>query len=225
MNSKYWDTNFLRHLDVFSVKTVMEVGARYGDETLILKNKFPNADIFSFEPNPLTIEKCFSNLKNQDRINFFPFALGREKSKLPFYSYIKDNDGASSLFKRIDFEQCQKETGLVDVITIEDFVSTRDISHIDYLCMDVQGSELNVLRGAGNFLSKIKYIVMEEPNPIINTNYLPKGMHSVNIGSPSSQEIKSFMSSAGFIEIERNVENAIEDNVMYRNTKLNLNDI
>jgi FkbM family methyltransferase len=223
MDSKYWDTNFMRHLDVDSVQIVMEVGARYGGETLVLKNKFPNADIFSFEANPLTIEKCFLNLNGQDRIKFFPLALGEKKSKLPFYSYVKGNDGASSLFKRIDFEESQKETGSVDVITLEDFALTHSISHIDYLCMDVQGFELNVLKGAGGFLSNIKHVVMEEPNPIINTNYLHNGEHSKYLNAPSSQEIKKFMNSAGFIEIERNVENAIEDNVMYKNANEALN--
>ena len=42
MDSKYWDENFMQHLDVNAAQIVMEVGARYGDETLVLKNKFPN---------------------------------------------------------------------------------------------------------------------------------------------------------------------------------------
>ena len=160
MASTYWDANFMAHLDIGSIKIVMEVGARHGTETLLLEKKFPHADIFSFEPNPLTIEQCFSRLNNRPRINFFPIALGEKKVSLPFYSYIKGNDGASSLFKRIDFDNTQKETGLVEVTTLEDFALNHSLSHIDYLCMDVQGFELNILKGAGNFLSNIKYIVM-----------------------------------------------------------------
>ena len=60
---------------------------------------------------------------------------------------------------------------------------------------------------------------MEEPKQIINTQYLPSGVHSKYINAPSSQEIKAFMTEKGFLEIERIEENKIEDNVMYKNLK------
>lgn len=82
--------------------------------------------------------------------------------------------------------------------------------------MDVQGYELNVLKGAGDFIKNINYIIMEEPKPIINSKYLPNETHSKYINAPSSQEIKEFMTKHKFIEIQRIQENAIEDNVMYK---------
>ena len=83
--------------------------------------------------------------------------------------------------------------------------------------MDVQGYELNVLIGAEEFIRKIRYIIMEEPKPIINTSYLPENVYSKYIGSPSSREIHDFMIKNNFNEIERIHENEIEDNVMYKN--------
>jgi hypothetical protein len=93
-----------------------------------------------------------------------------------------------------------------------------NIPKIDLLCMDVQGFELNVLKGANEFLDKINYVIMEEPNPIINRSYLPEGVYSKYIGAPSSLDIKEFMKNNNFIEIERVHENFIEDNVMYKRT-------
>jgi len=86
--------------------------------------------------------------------------------------------------------------------------------------MDVQGYELNVLKGAGNFIKNINYVIMEEPKPIINSRYLPDGVHSKYINAPTSQEINIFMKDKGFIEIERIEENKIEDNVMYKNIRI-----
>ena len=83
--------------------------------------------------------------------------------------------------------------------------------------MDVQGYELNVLKGSGDFINKINYIIMEEPKSIINTKYLSTGVHSKYINAPSSEEINKFMIENGFLEIERIEENKIEDNVMYKN--------
>ena len=74
--------------------------------------------------------------------------------------------------------------------------------------MDVQGYELNILKGAEDFIQHVKYIIMEEPKPNQeNVKY---------IGAPSSNEIHEFMKKNKFVEVVRLQENLIEDNVMYR---------
>lgn len=217
--SCYCDTRFLEHLD--NIKTIFEVGARYGDESLQLSKNFNNAQIYSFECNPNTIDICKQNLNNKKNIVFIPYGLGDKNETLPFYSYMLDNnDGASSLLKRIDFTETQKETGIIKIKRLSDFVSENQINNIDLLCMDVQGYELNILKGAEDFIKNIKFVIMEEPKPIINETYLPKNVHSKYINAPSSKEIRDFMIKNNFIEIARIYENHIEDNVMYKNMLL-----
>ena len=214
--SCYWDEKFLRHLVTNDVKTVFEVGARYGDESKKLKTVFPNSVCFSFECNPNTIDICRQKLSHVEGITFCGFGLGDQEGKVPFYSYMRKNDGASSFLKRTDFESTQEQTGFIDVKRLEDVVKSRGIPSIDLLCMDVQGYELNVLKGAGEFIKNIKHIIMEEPNPIRNPRFLPAGRYSKYINAPSPQEITQFMTKHNFVEIERIKENMIEDNVMYK---------
>lgn len=219
--SRYWDKSFLQHIEINDVKIVFEVGARYGLETIQLKNTFPNSIVHSFECNPNTINKCKTNLCGKDNIFFNDFGLGNKNENLPFYSYIaNNNDGPSSFLKRIDFNTTQKQTGIIEIKTLKNYVSHNKIENIDILCMDVQGYELNVLKGAEDFIKNINYIIMEEPKPIINLKYLPLGIHSKYINAPSSQEIKLFMKEHNFVEIERIEENKIEDNVMYKNIRI-----
>lgn len=210
--SNYWDSKFLKHVHSDNIKIIFEVGARYGDESIKLSNIFPNSKIHSFECNPLTIEICKEKLSNIKSIKFNDFGLGNREENLPFYSYTKNNDGASSLFKRIDFHSTQIESGIIKIKTLKEYVYNNDIPNIDLLCMDVQGYELNILKGAEDFIRKINYIIMEQPKV---------GMKSKYINAPLSQEIKEFMIKNNFIEIERIRENDIEDNVMYKN-KLNV---
>jgi FkbM family methyltransferase len=219
--SYYWDPQFLKHITGNDVQTVVEVGARYGEESLMLSNTFKDARVFSFECNPFTIEKCSQTLENNPNITFIPKGLGERNEILPFYSYIADNDGASSFFKRIDVETTQIQSGMFEVIRLSDFAEENNITDgIDLLCMDVQGFELNVLKGCGSdLIKKIRYVIMEEPKAIINTYYLPENVHSKYINSPTSAEIKSFMTENDFIEVERIEENKIEDNVMYKNLR------
>lgn len=218
--SSYYDNRFLKHIDISNIKIIFEVGARYGCESIQLKQTFKNSIIHSFECNPITIDKCKQNLSLINDIIFNDFGLGDKEEKLPFYSYIDNNDGASSFLKRIDFHTTQIQTGIIKIQTLENYVKANNIQSIDILCMDVQGYELNVLKGAGDFIKNINYIIMEEPKQIINTQYLPSGIHSKYINAPSSQEIKAFMTEKGFLEIERIEENKIEDNVMYKNIRI-----
>ena len=217
--TNYWDLRFLSKLDGH-IRVIFEVGARYGDETLMLDRVFEDADIYSFECNPRTVEGCRRKLEGKGNIHFIDKGLGNENTKLPFYSFVADdNDGASSFYKRIDEERTQDFTGYVEVEKLSDVMSRTGIGTIDLLCMDVQGYELNVLRGAGSRLGDIRYIIMEEPKPIPDPRYLPSDVHSSYIGSPKPDEIAAFMLENGFIEIERISENLIEDNVLYKNAR------
>ena len=218
--TNYWDNRFMRHIEnIDSIKYICEVGARYGDESITLSNIFKNAQILSFECNPDTVTTCKSKLSNYKNIKFYDFGLGQEDEVKPFYSYTIDNPGASSFLQRIDYENTQKESGYITIKTLSSVLKEDKIQYIDILCMDVQGYELNVLKGCQDLLSNVKFIIMEEPKEIINTEYLPENIYSKYINAPSSSDIKEFMKINNFIEIERIEENQIEDNVMYKLSK------
>ena len=218
--SYYWDSRFLKHLDIYKIYNVVEVGARHGDESISLSNIFVEADIHSFEANPMIVEKTRFRLKDYSRIKFYPYGLGEKEEELPFYPYVNkhdDNIGCSSFLKRIDYDSTQIELkNKVKVRRLDNVMKEEEIEHIDILCLDVQGFELKVLKGAGKRIHDISYIIMEQPNPNIDLRFLPKNVHSKYINAPSDKEIKQFMSKHNFIEIERIAENYIEDNVMYR---------
>jgi FkbM family methyltransferase len=217
----YCPVNYLQPLflaqikDRFNIYYIIEAGARDGNDSISMAKYYPNSKVHTFECNPDTVELCRHNTRHIKSITFNGVGLGNVQSKEPFYSYKLDNPGASSLLKRIDFDSSQKETGIIELTTIEKYVNENNIPFIDLLCMDVQGFELNILKGAKDFIHKIKYIILEEPKEIINTTYLPEGIYSKYINAPSAQDIKLFMDTNNFIEIARIQENEIEDNVMY----------
>lgn len=214
----YWDKKFLQHLNE-PIQWVFEVGARYGDETLQLSKHFPSAQIYSFECNPNTVNIAKQKLLQIPNVTFFPMALGNDITKVPFYSYIKNNDGASSILKRVDFHDTQQYTGDVHMTTLSEIIREYRIPQIDLLCMDVQGFELNVLKGAGDRIARIRYIIMEEPKRTHSAPDLPSHIHSKYHNAPTSEEISAFMSLHGFQELERLEENKLEDNVLYLNCR------
>jgi FkbM family methyltransferase len=215
-NIAYVDYRFLRNLN--SVDYICEVGSRYGDESIELLKYFQDSKILCFECNPKTRDICRENLRSHPNIKFFDIALG-EKEELPFYSFNSSNPGASSFYKRIDYNDTQEMSGYINVKRLDTILSQENIPRLDLLCIDVQGFELNVLKGCGEFIEKISYIIIEEPKNTIGKLFLPKGMYSKYINSPTAEEIQDFLRNKGFIEIERFSENMIEDNVMYKNTR------
>ena len=220
--SYYWNSTFLKQLDLNNIKHICEVGARYGDESIKLSEVFNKSTIYAFECNPNTIEVCRTKLQNYKQIKFYDCGLGHQEIVQPFYSFNQQNDGASSFLKRIDFDKTQKYSGNINIRKLSNIVKEENIPYLDLLCMDVQGYELNILIGCDNFIQNIKYIIMEEPKKEINTNYLPENIYSKYIDAPSHDDIKQFMNNNNFVEIARIAENKIEDNVMYKNTTINI---
>jgi FkbM family methyltransferase len=212
----YLCDKFRRFLDIerLNFKHIIEAGSRDCLDAQQLSIFFVNANVHAFECNPEQIDICRNNI-NSDRIIFNPIGLGEINTSIEFFAYDQSsNPGASSFFKRIDADITQHTQGMIPITTIETYA--KDIPYIDLLCMDVQGFELNILKGCKDRIKDIKYIILEEPREIINPIYLPKGLHSKYIGAPSPYEIKKYLNNNNFIEIARAYENELEDNVMYK---------
>eukprot|EP00854_Cymbomonas_tetramitiformis_P019576 gene19576-23415_t len=133
--------------------------------------------VFGFEPNPDVFDKLTNKKLRpfKKRFSLQPYALSDtilDKRKF----YINNFDpGTSSLFKPIDERgndvRCpgQGFGGLKKVIEVN--VSTLNhffkqfpwdrFEYIDYIKIDAQGSDLNILKGCNEYLNKIVYITVE----------------------------------------------------------------
>ncbi len=141
--------------------TGFDIGAK-GGVFLIpkLKNFF---DFYGFEPN---VEE-FNRLKNSKNTTYFPFAIGEYSRNKKFY--ITKHASYSS-FLKLDHINFKKHFGLmkdypkwrddmqikktvsVEVSTIDNLLSEQNIDQIDFLKLDTQGTELEILKGAHNSL-------------------------------------------------------------------------
>jgi FkbM family methyltransferase len=216
MKSAYLCDTFTKIFDSerLNFKYVIEAGSRDGLDSQQLSQYFINANIHAFECNPEMIDVCRKNITS-NRITFNPIGLGEEICTKEFFAYHLDNNpGASSFYKRIDADYSQSSKGHISITTIFDYA--KDVSNIDLLCMDVQGFELNILKGCKDRINDIKYIILEEPRKNINPVYLPPHLHSKYIGAPTAYEIQDYLKAHNFKELARTYENELEDNVLYK---------
>ena len=149
---------------------IFDIGAYVGDTIKQFKSSFPESYIHAFEP----FDESFSILKNRfqktENLLLNNIALGNSPLS-DAKMYITRNKGSSSLLQPIkDANQfwegnpllTQKEVK-VDITTIDSYCLKQNINSIDILKMDVQGNEINVLKGAKQMLKekRIKLIFTE----------------------------------------------------------------
>lgn len=195
-----------RKNDISSISTIVEFGARDGLDAIFLAEKFPNANIITFECNQRQIETCIKNIESsnyKNRIKFIPKGVGDKLESKKFYHY-PDNYGASSLFIHQN-EFNKDDQSEVEIIRPDILLLDMGIKDIDLLCVDIQGYELFALKGLGDYLNNIKYIQLEIYS---NTNF------TSYIGAPSRNETTNILNNFNLVyEIQYGVEaNAIFEN-------------
>lgn len=144
------------------IKTVVHVGANIGEELQFYKNIGVNK-IYFFEPRESALKELMENCKtyySDISITIFPVGLGSEKKESTLYIA-----GQSSSFLQPNLHLKIYPGTTFDVqqtlsVRRGDQVLPNDIE-IDMLNIDVQGFELEVLKGMGNLLNKTKLIYTE----------------------------------------------------------------
>lgn len=136
---------------------IFDVGAHKGSYTEYVLSEIPAADCFLFEPN----KYLCSFLKSRHKA--FNTLVGAVSGPQDFYECEGKWDELSSMYKRPVFNGLPVSAGKVACITIDQFCSDMSIERIDLLKIDVEGAELDVLRGAEKMLSdkKITFLQVE----------------------------------------------------------------
>ena len=158
-------------------KLIIEVGANDGREVNRLLDQFPDAHYYGFEP---TLE-LYSNLNKMfghiDRVNFYPIAISNYNGFATFNVAGQDDWGCSSLFNfpdniqdiwpgRSDFKTTHRYK--VPVMKMSLFLDNyiNEDFEIEYVWIDAQGSDLNVLESFEHHFNKIKAGRVEVANRI-----------------------------------------------------------
>lgn len=140
------------------VTGVIHIGAHFGEEHKTYK-ELGIQDICYFEP----VNKTFNELKKRvgDDAQLFKYALGNENKMMKMFVEDADAYGCSSLlepsdnYKNIPFTFGEE----VEMRRLDDI--EYDFSNFNFINLDVQGYELEVLKGGENLLENVDYIMSE----------------------------------------------------------------
>lgn len=154
-------------------EVIFEFGAFNGADTLFYRGTFPDAKIYSFEPDPVLYKQTRLVLE-EFGVSFYNYAIADITGVMDFY-YLKghgdkeERSPAGSLF--VPTKMFHQSHGgqwefvskpiKVPCVSIKDFCQEKNIKHINYIHMDAQGAEHLVIKGMGSFRPELIYAEIE----------------------------------------------------------------
>lgn len=152
---------------------VLDVGANKGGFAGNILLRAPLSTVHCFEPNQdLCIElrnkaKLFGYNLNKLRCHVVGVGVGENNEQREFIvskfhpasSFLTTSKFSKEGWPMVDFTESKKY--YVDVIRLDSYLDKHSIKKVKLLKLDVQGFELNALKGCGERLKDIEYIVTE----------------------------------------------------------------
>jgi FkbM family methyltransferase len=168
-----------------NIQVIFDVGCRSDSCFLNFKG-----EVHYFDP----VKQFIDNLKTQNNSNkasyFNNFGLGEENKSIDYYPKYQ------SFFDRI--KSCNQSDAqnkiTLDIRKGQDYMLENNIQSIDFLKIDTEGYEMNVLLGFNDYLNNIKIIQFEYGGTFMDNgvklidvvNYLEQnGFHKFSYLSPN----------------------------------------
>lgn len=172
----YWTgfhhINELLYLKSFLKKdmTFVDIGANQGEFSLFACKMLKEGNVLAFEPvkSQLDLLKESVKLNHFQNIQIYDFGLFDKPGQFEIYTSIDTkthsgtNDGLSSLFKSEDRNELEQ---IVEVKVFDD-VFFDDLTRLDFVKIDIEGSEFFALKGMLKTLQKFKPGILIEMNKV-----------------------------------------------------------
>lgn len=222
--------NMIKNLLKKENPTIVEIGAHYGEDSLRFLEAFRDIQLFCFEPDPRNIA-IFKKYVNDSRVKLFEIALSSDKGTSTFYQAYQEykldripskydwidkkdyigkhlnNSGASSLKK--GYSHVLNEQIEVNTERYDTWCEENSVDSVDFVWMDVQGAERDVIDGMGDKIQNIKFMWME-----YGEDAYEDGM--------SRSDTLLLMRNKGFAEVRRHSNPGAKGDILFINRQFAL---
>jgi len=144
-----------------NINLIFDVGCRSDSEFINFKG-----EVHYFDP----VDKHIQDLKkqgNENKVSYFNnFGLGNEDNQIYYYPKYQ------SFYDRINSCKVSDDSNkiLLEIKKGVDYVINNKIKNIDFLKIDTEGYEFNVLQGFEDFLENVKIIQFEYGGTFLDNN-------------------------------------------------------
>lgn len=141
--------------------TVLDIGANIGEYSIEVYRQSPSSKIYAFEPSKSAFKKLKTNVNFSPSIYPINLALGSENKIIKLFADFKGSKMASL------YNRDLKNNGIkfsvhesAKMVTLDSWLEKQKIFP-DLIKIDVEGAELEVLRGATKTLREVKAVQFE----------------------------------------------------------------
>ncbi len=139
---------------------VLDIGAGLGDFTIYAAKSRPHCEIYAYEPFPESYELLQENLKLNavDNVRAFPYAISDGQSAQLTLALT----GEAVQHRTTPAGAPVAATVAVPCLSLEQALAATSLSRVDFLKIDVEGAEFEILFGASDAaLSVIRRVCLE----------------------------------------------------------------
>ena len=181
----------IEHVDAVNFvapATLLDIGANKGQFSTLVRTNAPGAVIHAFEPLPAGADRYAALFAGDSRTTLHRVALGENSRTAVFH--VTDRADSSSLLKpgegqKSAFGVSTSSTIEVQVKPLDQVLKLDDLPHPVMVKIDVQGAELEVLRGMGD-LSQVDAI------------YVELSFVELYEGQPLFEDVQKYLDERGF---------------------------
>ena len=145
---------------------IIDVGAYNGKPFLQSAQKDKSITVYAFEPNPNMVAQI--NSVKPDNYHIFQMVVSEVDGTVEFCNNQSPQTNSILSFDNSKIPLWQRGNQLKTVsktqvksIRLDTFMKEHDIEIVDYLKIDAQGADLQVVRSCGKELSRIKKLQLE----------------------------------------------------------------
>lgn len=151
--------NTKKYIEPEAIKTIYDIGAGDCAESIVLANHFSKAHVYAFEANPACIYDCAKKIVNDPRITLIPICVNDYTGLVKFHPINQEktqttwpdgNPKASSIFVSngtYELEKYVQDEIEIPCMTLSSMQTLFGLPSPELVWMDLQGAELNALRG------------------------------------------------------------------------------
>lgn len=179
-------SEYFTYFDINEGDTVIDAGANIGGFTVQAAKKVGSkGKVIAIEPdeqNRITLQRNLDN-NNLQNVEIIPLALWSEKCTKEFH--ISKRPGEHTL---IDYDNelfTNKQVVTIHCETIDEIIESNGYDNVSYLKMDIEGAEIEAIKGATKFLTT------QSPKLLI------EALHEVN-GKAAFEQIVPSLKSFGY---------------------------
>lgn len=153
-----------KNIEYLKDKVIIDIGSNIGLFAKAIAETISYKEIHVFEPAKEYLNESKKILNPYFNITFNNYGLGEEETTLTLYKSTNENIGWNTVYKKDPLQSDNFFDGMntetIKIVRLDDYY--KNINSLDFIKIDVEGYERQVLEGAWNLIEKFKpYILVE----------------------------------------------------------------